>query len=214
VASDRKRMFGVDHFGTLLFLLLFSFLVSGAGERGWPTVVGSVANVASLVAGFAATGLGGNRRRMGVLIVIGVVSAVLVGFEQTSVTGAIGAFGQAVVLGAILLAVVRRVLAHERVEMPTITGAIAAYVLIGLVFGWIYLAMYGIFDLPILDPEVAGLPAYYSFEVLTTLGFGDITPVNELVKRLTAIEAMTGQIFLATLVARLVSMYGTSARSK
>jgi hypothetical protein len=214
VASDRKRMFGVDHFGTLLFLLLFSFLVSGVGERGWPTVVGSIANVASLVAGFAATGLGGNRRRMGVLIVIGVVSAVLVGFEQTSVIGAIGAFGQAVVLGVILLAVVRRVLAHERVEMPTITGAIAAYVLIGLVFAWIYLAMYGVFALPILDPEVAGLPAYYSFEVLATLGFGDITPVNELVKRLTAIEAMTGQIFLATLVARLVSMYGTSARSK
>jgi hypothetical protein len=207
-------MFGVDRFGTLLFFLLFAFLISGVGDSGWPTVLGSLANVASLVAGFAATGLGGNRRRMGVLIVIGVASAVLVGFEQTSVAAAVGAFGQALVLGAILLAVVRRVLAHERVELPTIAGAIAAYVLIGMVFAWIYLAMYGVIDSPILDPDATGLPAYYSFEVLTTLGFGDITPVSEFVRRLTALEAMMGQIFLATLVARLVSMYGAPARSE
>jgi hypothetical protein len=201
-------MFGVDRFGTLLFFLLFAFLISGMNEDRWANVVGSVANVGSLVAGFTATGLLGNRRRMGLLIVVGVVSAVLVGLEQTSVAGALGAFGQAVVLGAILIAVVRRVLAHQRVGLPTITGAIAAYVLIGLVFAWIYLGMYGVLDAPILDPDLVGLPAYYSFEVLTTLGFGDITPVHDLVQRLTAIEAMTGQIFLATLVARLVSMYG------
>jgi hypothetical protein len=207
-------MFGVDRFGTLLFFLLFAFLISGASENGWANVVGSAANVASLVAGFTATGLLGNRRRMVVLIVVGVVSAVLVSFEQTSVAGALGAFGQAVVLGAILIAVVRRVLAHQRVGLPTITGAIAAYVLIGLVFAWVYLGMYGVLDAPILDPDLVGLPAYYSFEVLTTLGFGDITPVHDLVQRLTAIEAMTGQIFLATLVARLVSMYGAPTHSE
>jgi len=65
--------------------------------------------------------------------------------------------------------------------LPTIAGAIAAYVLIGLVFAWIFLAMCAVFDGPILDPDAAGLPACYSFEVLTTLGFGDITPVHEFV---------------------------------
>ena len=113
---------------------------------------------------------------------------------------------------AILLAVVRRVLAHDRVGLPTILGAISAYVLIGMVFAWIYLAMYGIVDGPLLDPDEAGLPTYYSFVVLTTLGFGDITPVEDLVQRLTALEAMIGQIFLATLVARLVSLYGSPTR--
>ncbi len=212
--SERQRMFGIDRFGTLLFFLIFAFLISGVSDSGWPKVVGSGANVASLLAGFAATGMIAHRRRMAVLLVVGVASAVLVGFEQTSVLGAIGAFGQAAVLMAILLAVVRRVLAHDRVGLPTILGAISAYVLIGMVFAWIYLAMYGIFDGPILDPDEAGLPTYYSFVVLTTLGFGDITPVDDLVQRLTALEAMTGQIFLATLVARLVSMYGSPARGE
>ena len=205
-------MFGVDRFGTLLFFLLFAFLISGVSDTGWPNVMGSVANVGSLLAGFAATGLAANRRRLGVLVAIGVSSSVLVGFEQTSVASSIGAIGQAVVLTAILLAVVHRVLAHERVELPTLLGAISAYVLIGLVFAWIYLAIYGIVDGPVFNPDETGLPAYYSFVVLTTLGFGDITPVHGIAQRLTALEAMMGSIFLATLVARLVSMYGSSAR--
>jgi len=207
-------MFGIDRFGTLLFFLLFAFLVSGLSEAGWPNVVGSVANVASLIAGFVATGLSANRRRLGVLVAIGIISAVLVGFQQETIPGAIGALGQAIVLGAILLAVVRRVLAHEQVGLPTIAGAIAAYVLIGLIFAWIYLAMSGLVDGPAFEPDTAGLPTYYSFVVLTTLGFGDITPVHDLVQRLTALEAIAGQIFLATLVARLVSMYGAPARGK
>ena len=207
-------MFGVDQFGTLLFFLLFAFLISGSDGSGWPNVVGSLANVGSLIAGFTATGLAANRRRLGVLAAIGAASAVLVGFDEASIPATIGAFGQAIVLLAILLAVVRRVLSHERVGMPTIAGAIAAYVLIGLIFAWIYLAMRGLFEGPVLDPDVASLPTYYSFEVLATLGFGDITPVNDLVQRLTALEAMAGQIFLATLVARLVAMYGSSARSQ
>ncbi len=208
-------MFGVDRFGTLLFFLLFAFLISDSGVSGWPNVVGSAANVGALIAGFTATGLGDNRVRLGVLAAIGVASAVLVGFDEAAIPLTIGAFGQAVVLVAILLAVVRRVLRHERVGMPTIAGAIAAYVLIGLIFAWTYLAMrWSVSKGPVLDPGVAGLPTYYSFEVLTTLGFGDITPVNDLVRRLTALEAMAGQIFLATLVARLVAMYGSPARSQ
>ena len=208
-------MFGVDRFGTLLFFLLFAFLISDSGVSSWPNVVGSAANVGALVAGFTATGLGKNRLRLGVLAAIGVTSAVLVGFDEAAIPLTIGAFGQAVVLVAILLAVVRRVLRHERVGMPTIAGAIAAYVLIGLIFAWTYLAMrWSVSKGPVLDPGVAGLPTYYSFEVLTTLGFGDITPVNDLVRRLTALEAMAGQIFLATLVARLVAMYGSPARSQ
>jgi hypothetical protein len=201
-------MFGIDRFGTLLFFLLFAFLVSGVDRPGWPNVVGSVANFASLFAGLAATELSTDRRRTGVLVAIGVVSTVLVSFDQTSIPGAVGALGQAVLLSAILLAVLRQVLTHERVGLPTLFGAISAYVLIGLVFAWLYLAMYGLVDGTILDPEEAGLPAYYSFVVLTTLGFGDIVPIDSFVQRLTAIEAIAGQVFLATLVARLVSVYG------
>lgn len=206
---------GLDKFGPLLAFLLASFLLSGATQSGRPSLVVIVLNVASLVAGTAATDLSANRPRMAMLLVVAAVSGVLVGvFDQASVAGGLGALGQAFALGGITLAVVRRILAHDHVGLPTITGAIAAYFLIGLVFAWIYLATYGFFTPPILDPEETGVPAYYSFVVLTTLGFGDVSPVHEFVRRLTAFEAVIGQIFLATLVARLVSMYGPHNRER
>jgi hypothetical protein len=51
------------------------------------------------------------------------------------------------------------------------------------------------------------VPMYYSYVVLATLGFGDVLPIGSLAERVTVIEALFGQIFLATFVARLVSVY-------
>jgi hypothetical protein len=47
---------------------------------------------------------------------------------------------------------------------------------------------------------------YFSFTTLTTLGYGDIVPVSAIARALTSIEAITGQIYLAVLVARLVGL--------
>ena len=48
---------------------------------------------------------------------------------------------------------------------------------------------------------------YYSFATLATLGMGDITPLNHLAKSLTAMEAMFGQLFVAIIIAKLVSAW-------
>jgi hypothetical protein len=48
---------------------------------------------------------------------------------------------------------------------------------------------------------------YYSFTVITTLGIGDIQPVHHLVKALTLLEAIFGQLFVAVAIARMVSVW-------
>lgn len=48
---------------------------------------------------------------------------------------------------------------------------------------------------------------YYSFATLATLGMGDITPLSHLSKSLTAMEAMFGQMFVAIIIAKLVSVW-------
>jgi hypothetical protein len=200
---------GLDRFGALLFFLILAFLLSGAGESGWPTIAGALANLAALVTGFESTGLKRQRKRTIVFAGIGIVGLVLIGvFDEGTAAAGIGALMQAIVLGAILGALVRRVLQHEQVTLATILGVLSAYMLIGLIFAWVYLAMDGLGSGPVLDPSESSLPVYYSFVVLTTLGFGDIVPVDELAQRITALEAITGQIFLATVVARFVSLYG------
>lgn len=199
----------LDRFGALLAFLLIAFLFLGTTDRLWATLVGVLANLAALVVGFSSTGLREHHRRTAVFATMGVVGLILIAaFDVTTVAAGVGASLQAMVLGAVLAALVRRVLQHREVALATILGVISAYVLIGLIFAWILLALVGFRGGEILDPPVTAVPVYYSFVVLSTLGFGDITPVDELARRISAIEAMTGQIFLATVVARFVALYG------
>jgi voltage-gated potassium channel Kch len=53
---------------------------------------------------------------------------------------------------------------------------------------------------------------YFSFVTLTTVGYGDITAASDIAKRLVVVEAFIGQVFLITLVARLVSLWGKRLR--
>ncbi|PYL41264.1 MAG: transporter, partial [Verrucomicrobia bacterium] len=50
---------------------------------------------------------------------------------------------------------------------------------------------------------------YFSFVTLSTVGYGDITPVSRIARMLAAMEAMTGLLYVAVLIARLVSLYST-----
>jgi voltage-gated potassium channel Kch len=52
----------------------------------------------------------------------------------------------------------------------------------------------------------ASLSLYYSFVTLTTLGYGDVSPAVPLSRMLAALEALTGQLYIAVLVARLVAL--------
>ena len=50
---------------------------------------------------------------------------------------------------------------------------------------------------------------YFSFVTLSTVGYGDITPVSRIARWLAAMEAMTGLLYVAVLIARLVSLYSS-----
>jgi hypothetical protein len=56
---------------------------------------------------------------------------------------------------------------------------------------------------------VVPLLRYYSFVTLTSLGFGDITPVHPVARSMTVLEALIGVLYPAVLIARLVSLEGT-----
>lgn len=86
----------------------------------------------------------------------------------------------------------------------------AAYVLIGLLFAFLYLAVDDFRDSPFFaqpGEHDQGEFLYFSFVALTTLGFGDLSPSVGLPQALTVIEALIGSVFLVTLVARLVTLW-------
>jgi Ion channel len=106
--------------------------------------------------------------------------------------------------------VVRRVLARRTVTIQSIYGALSAYLITGLMFASVFAAMD---QLSGTNFFADGQPAntqtyqYFSFTTLTTLGYGDFTAAESGGRSIAVLEAMTGQVFLATLVARLVSAY-------
>jgi voltage-gated potassium channel len=97
------------------------------------------------------------------------------------------------------------------VTAGTILGALCAYVLIGLLFAFVFLAVDDFRDARFFaqaGKHDQGEFLYFSFVALTTLGFGDLSPSVGLPQALTVLEALVGSIFLVTLVARLVTLWG------
>ena len=114
--------------------------------------------------------------------------------------------------------ILRIIAKSEKVTRETIFAAIVAYLLIALLWAFLYmileLASPGSFSFP--DKGSRGETMrfeYLSFVTITTLGYGDITPVTDQASALVLIEAVVGQIYLVVLVAWLVGMH-VSRRSK
>jgi hypothetical protein len=110
-----------------------------------------------------------------------------------------------------------RVFSTGRIDRNRVQGAIVAYLLVALSFAIIYHFIY-LVDGP---GSIKGLLSYtrrefvyFSLSTLTTIGYGDVTPVSEMARSLANLEALTGQLYPAVLIARLVSMEISSKQQK
>ncbi len=112
--------------------------------------------------------------------------------------------------------VLRQVFRSGPVTAHRIRGAVAVYLLIGITWSFIYqlIAQFlpGAFSFPqsmTAKPGEEGYQAsltYFSYVTMTTLGYGDIVPVHPVARMFVIVEALIGQLYPATLLARLVSL--------
>jgi voltage-gated potassium channel Kch len=105
------------------------------------------------------------------------------------------------------------------VTMETIILAMCAYVLLGSLWTLFYIPLAALdqgafmFNVMREGTPIHDSLYYFSFVTLTTLGYGDIVPVSPLARSLAVTEALTGVLFLAVLISRLVGSYKSSPRS-
>ena len=108
---------------------------------------------------------------------------------------------------------IRYSLSSVRIDAEHLCAALSAYLLVGVCWGVIYVAVVR------LQPDAmlfAGAPLahglgmgdaiYFSFVTLATLGYGDLTPATPVMRGLAVFEAIIGQLYLAIMVARLVGL--------
>jgi hypothetical protein len=121
-----------------------------------------------------------------------------------------------------LVIVLWQVYREGPVTIHRIQGAVAAYLLLSIIFAIAYSQVEylypGSFQMPSTEPLSGGRvnQAFYYFSVvtLTTAGFGDITAVNPFARTLVMMEALIGQLYPAILIARLVSLHVEAKREK
>jgi energy-coupling factor transporter transmembrane protein EcfT len=97
---------------------------------------------------------------------------------------------------------------RQLIDIRTVLGAVCIYVLLGMMFAFVYAAINGINDTPFfVQTANATTPdfLYFSFITQTTVGYGDFTAAGDLGRALAVIEALTGQLYLVTIIAVLVS---------
>ena len=115
--------------------------------------------------------------------------------------------------GVLALVILTHIFGPGPISIHRVLGAVAVYLLLGMTWAYAYelleLWIPGALRLPdaVEHPGVRPLKfLYFSFTTLSTVGYGDITPVHPYARSLATAEALTGQLFPAILIARLVSM--------
>jgi hypothetical protein len=124
----------------------------------------------------------------------------------------------ALFLTYILAVIVSYIFREKEVTEDLITGAVCVYMLLGIVWAFVFyfldLAQAGSFSLATTFQQDVGPFIYYSFMTLATVGYGDIVPLTAPARSLAVLEAVTGQLYLAITIARLVGVHASRSRVK
>ncbi|MDF1542180.1 MAG: potassium channel family protein [Anaerosomatales bacterium] len=147
------------------------------------------------------------RDAYGIAFLLVLVSTLTGGGDRTS----IGIVLWLALTLATLVAIVRRLVTYRRVNLQLVLGLLTIHLLIGLSFGLGYLLVEsrGIAAFAQGSQGLSGC-LYFSYVTLSTLGYGDISPVSYVVRALSVAEATIGQIYLVSVVAFAVGRLGGS----
>lgn len=214
VGGDRLGEFGIL-FASLLALMVLPELLPDEGAVRWQLPL-----FFSLVMLSALTTVSRRRREMiiaGSLLVLALLPQWIGAFGAAGV-GSVGRIPLALFLIYVCGLILRMVLSARTVDLEVILAALCVYLLLALIWAIVYhlIEIYqpGAFSIPVAllegkanpDQAISAALHYFSFVTITTLGYGDVTPVAPLARSMAMLEAVVGQIYLVTLIARLVSM--------
>ncbi len=117
----------------------------------------------------------------------------------------------AVLYGIAPISILRHQLTRPTIDAQTLLAAIAAYLMIGMFFAFSYRAIAEIQSTPFFGTAGVGRVSddlFFSFVTLTTTGYGNLVPAANPGQTFAVVEAIVGQLFLVTAVAKIVNESG------
>lgn len=193
---------------SLALLLCYPFLVGTSNKE---LLLDTLTNFVLLSALLAVSS---NRKVLSIALVLLLLALVFAWLPLSRLKTAELIF-TALFLAYVIWHIFSDVFSQQSINRDTLFGAICIYLLLGLLWSYFYLLLVCLTpDAFTIDPaklvsdgELSGNLLYYSYTTLTTVGYGDITPVSLQARSIAIIEQITGVFYIAIMMARLVSMY-------
>lgn len=205
------RAYFRQRYATLFYTLLLTMVVSPlVAAFDWNGALIELLLAGNLLAAVMPVHAGLNRRFLIAAMVFVWLARLATAWFEHPLISAI-TLGVWTLIGLIAAATALRFsMRATQVDAEHLYAALSAYLLAGIFFGLFYWALEqqgpGTFTTPGSFSRMSAI--YYSFVTLATLGYGDIVPRTDVARGFAIVEGVGGQLFLAVMVARLVSLYG------
>jgi len=225
-AKPPLRRLGLRRFSTVELLialgLLFFFFPFVEEVKGGDLIVSALFSLVLLSAVLAVA----NRKRVLFIALLLAIPAIagrwINHFRPDLVPPALFLVAGLLLVAFVVANLLRFVLRAPSVTVEVLCASISAYLMLGLMWTIAYWLVDqttpgGAFSFNTNGGarSINGFNGFYfSFITLSTVGYGDITPVSRIARWLAALEAMTGLLYVAVLIARLVSLYSASGSAE
>jgi 4-amino-4-deoxy-L-arabinose transferase-like glycosyltransferase len=202
----------------VLMLVLVVFIIvapSGAGSRAVALALEGLALIVAVATSRARRAVRRRRVLAGAVAALVAVGGAAAGVIPAAVDLALSAT-LAVAIPAALVGGLLRLIREHGVTIQAVAGALAIYLLIGLVFASAISFIAHVDSTPYYAQGTSGSEGdrvYFSFTVLTTTGFGDLTAATRLGRALTVVEMLVGQLYLVTVIGLLVGSFAGRRRA-
>jgi hypothetical protein len=209
-AGASRRRWAVYRYGFVLFVLSASMIVSIiAPPTAWGRSVSTLLQLAAVAAALSRAGV--SRRLLGAAVVV-VAFAAVTGIADL-VLGGRYALGLSQAAAAALLALVPVAILAEflrdfNITVQSVMAALCIYLVFGMFFASLAYAVSALGGVAYFAGKSTADSSdylYFSYITLATVGYGDYVPVLSVGRALAVIEALTGQLYLVTVVALLVA---------
>lgn len=196
-------------FTIVLVLLVFEVL---SPDADWSRAIGIALAGAALSVAVATSRERAQVRRARALFVAGMALLVVIGIATGLLSPAVTYVIGTIVVAAIPVTIgggVLRLINEDGVTVQAVAGALAIYLLVGLLFASAISFVAAVHS-PFFTETAHtsnGVRVYYSFTVLTTTGFGDYTPATPVGHALAVLEMLTGQLYLVTVIGILIGNF-------
>ncbi|HSC49745.1 MAG TPA: potassium channel family protein [Gaiellaceae bacterium] len=202
-------------FGLVLLLVIAIYVLSSlAPYNDWGALALAVVTSACGIVGLTSAEAGPRLLRWSIALgALGVLLAFAAALGAGGRVLAVSALAGVLLLATAAGKILGAVLTEHEVGFRTILGAISVYVLLGILFTYVYLAVDKLQPGEFFgQPVKSGDFVFFSITTLTTTGYGNLVPTGQPGKMLSGLEMLVGQIFVVTLIAGLVSLWRPGAR--